>query len=46
MTPSTARTGRNEHLMLVAAAVVIALGVLALTVTPAPGRHAKGARRS
>src|SRR5438309_9875209 len=38
VTPTPARTGRNEHLMLVAAAVVIALGTLALTVTPFAGR--------
>jgi hypothetical protein len=36
-----ARTGRNEHLMLLTATVAIALGTLVLTITPPRGRHAK-----
>ena len=39
----TARTGRNEHLMMVVAAVALALGTLLVMVTPKPGRHAKKA---
>jgi plastocyanin len=39
----TARTGRNEHVMMVAAAVALALGTLLVMVTPKPGRHAKRA---
>lgn len=39
----TARTGRNEHLMMVIAAVALALGTLLVMVTPKPGRHAKRA---
>jgi len=39
----TARTGRNEHLMMVVAAVALALGTLLVMVTPKPGRHAKRA---
>ena len=41
--PGTARTGRNEHLMMVVAAVALALGTLLVMVTPKPGRHAKRA---
>jgi plastocyanin len=39
----TPRTGRNEHLMMVVAAVALALGTLLVMVTPKPGRHAKRA---
>jgi len=39
----TARTGRNEHLMMVVAAIALALGTLLVMVTPKPGRHAKKA---
>ena len=39
----TPRTGRNEHLMMVVAAIALALGTLLVMVTPKPGRHAKRA---
>jgi len=42
-TAGTARTGRNEHLMMVVAAIALAMGTLLVMVTPKPGRHAKRA---
>ena len=42
-TPTPARTGRNEHVMMIAASIALALGTLLVMITPKPGRHAKRA---
>jgi plastocyanin len=41
--PGTARTGRNEQLMMVVAAIALAMGTLLVMITPKAGRHARKA---